>query len=709
MHARGLLNSQAIQYNMDWIWPYWVNRQFDPEDNSFVPRAFSLTHINLTHRNWTSVGRPGTDDLVLVDPAGLVTPLRDGWSLDFWVNDLDSSPRSPAESQSMEQTLRLDGAPEVITSVDFPRQSVNSTVRVEAESVCRNVDPVSLRCVVETRIRSDVEGWFTVALRPYNPEGVSTVNTVRSLPDRTGWMVLDEDRQTDVLFNPIPDRMVFSNYENGDVSNKFPDPETSEGNECSLGMANAGAVYRLEAGQEMTVRTLIPLGKNSSPGQSVSIHSNNMESWEGVLQGSCRLEVPDDRIQFLFESSKRTLITLSGEEIYPGSFTYKRFWFRDATYMLDALLALGYKDRVRRVLESYPERQQRNGYFCSQKGEWDSNGQVLWILRRFRRVSGERLPGNFKESIRSGAEWIRKKRLSRDLDEPHAGLLPAGFSAEHFGPNDYYFWDDFWSIAGLRAAADLLVNSADCYREEARSLLSSVERSLEFAPDGREDQAMPPSPYRSVDAGSVGNMVAGYPLRIYSAEDSRLIDTAEALREQHFVDGAFFQEMIHSGMNPYLSLHIAQVYLRAHRREFWPIVRSVAKLASPTGKWPEAVHPETGGGCMGDGEHGWAAADWILMIRNLFVREEGEQRLILGSGLPEEWLSPGTSLSLGPTGTRFGPVTVELSVGEEAIEISFESDPAYPTPEVEMKLVGYQNEFKQGNKFQTKLTRLNSH
>ena len=26
MQARGLINSQAIQHNMDWIWPYWVER-----------------------------------------------------------------------------------------------------------------------------------------------------------------------------------------------------------------------------------------------------------------------------------------------------------------------------------------------------------------------------------------------------------------------------------------------------------------------------------------------------------------------------------------------------------------------------------------------------------------------------------------------------------------------------------------------------------
>ncbi len=58
LHARGLINNQAIQHNLDWVWPHWVVRQFDPQDVSFIPRAFSLTHINLTHRNWTAVGLP---------------------------------------------------------------------------------------------------------------------------------------------------------------------------------------------------------------------------------------------------------------------------------------------------------------------------------------------------------------------------------------------------------------------------------------------------------------------------------------------------------------------------------------------------------------------------------------------------------------------------------------------------------------------------
>ena len=79
-HACGLFNSKAIQHNMDWVWPIGSSgsliRRTIP---SFSPRAFSFSHINLTHRNWTAVGLPELPVYPIVDPRGLVTPMHDGW------------------------------------------------------------------------------------------------------------------------------------------------------------------------------------------------------------------------------------------------------------------------------------------------------------------------------------------------------------------------------------------------------------------------------------------------------------------------------------------------------------------------------------------------------------------------------------------------------------------------------------------------------
>src|SRR4051812_5439891 len=111
-HARGLVNTKAIQNNLDWVWPYWVERQFNPGDESFIPRAFSFSHINLTHRNWTAVGLPDVPYYPIVDPRGLVTPIFDGCSLDFWFvpDDPKAAPLFPSrlEDDDFRQTLRLE-------------------------------------------------------------------------------------------------------------------------------------------------------------------------------------------------------------------------------------------------------------------------------------------------------------------------------------------------------------------------------------------------------------------------------------------------------------------------------------------------------------------------------------------------------------------------------------------------------------------------
>jgi hypothetical protein len=332
--------------------------------------------------------------------------------------------------------------------------------------------------------------------------------------------------------------------------------------------------------------------------------------------------------------------------------------------MLNAMLAAGLDRRCRRLLRTFFPRQNKSGYFKSQDGEWDSNGQVLWLVDRFQQLTDEALPFSWIEAVIKGADWIVQKRSPSNLKSPHAGLLPAGFSAEHLGPNDYYYWDDFWGLAGLTAAAHLAGrfesdNTRDRLQLEAASFRKAIFDSIAGIPEKRSRGAIPASPYRRMDAGAVGSLVADYPLQLTAPGDSQILNTIEFLLNNSFHSGGFFQDMIHSGINPYLTLCIAQTLLRNHDRRYRGLMETVASLASPTGQWPEAIHPHTGGGCMGDGQHGWAAAEWVMMVRNLFVREEGRQ-LIIGAGILPEWLEGERDIAFGPTPTPFGSVTIRI-------------------------------------------------
>ena len=173
------------------------------------------------------------------------------------------------------------------------------------------------------------------------------------------------------------------------------------------------------------------------------------------------------------------------------------------------------------------------------------------------------------------------------------------------------------------------------------------------------------SPYRRLDAGAIGSLAGGYPLQLQRPDDPRLLATVEFLMENCFFGGGFFQDMIHSGINAYLTLHVAQVLLRTGDPRFRDLMTAVAGMASPTGQWPEAIHPRNGGGCMGDGQHVWAAAEWMLMIRHCFLREE-EESLIMGEGIFPAWLAHDETLSFGPAPTVFGTVSMTLHTEKSA-------------------------------------------
>ncbi|MFH1061986.1 MAG: hypothetical protein V1747_03770 [Candidatus Omnitrophota bacterium] len=684
LHARGLINSLAIQHNLDWIWPYWVECQYDPRNKAFIPRSFSLTQINLTHRNWTALGIPDSSEFSIVDPRGLVTPCYDGWSIDAWIIPDEGLPLIPSRLSSVSQQLSMADGLCVQTESGLNKLKLQTKVRVIGSAQ----SPV---CQIQVKGSSEQAAWLVIALRPYNPEGVSFIHDIALLENQLGWQV---NRKDYVHFDISPDRSECSYYYHGDVYNHLSSPEDKKEMWCKVGMATAAVLYKLDPGLPREIIASVPLTKNKKEKQTgLDVQDTSKLAWEKSMQGACSLQIPDKHFQFLYDAAVRTMVLHSPREVYPGPYIYRRFWFRDAAFILYGLLSVGLKERVRRALDCFRSRQTVTGYFLSQEGEWDSNGEALWIMNQYCQMTGEAPPEEWKESILKAGKWICKKRLSSNLKFLHAGLLPSGFSAEHLGPNDFYYWDDFWGIAGLKAAASLCAAYKDnpkavYFASQADAFLDSVNQSLNKVDERLSSPAIPASPYRRMDTGAIGSLVASYPLRVFDSNDSRVLGTADFLMKNCLVHGGFFHDMTHSGINPYLTLHLAQVLLRAGDPSYFGLMQAVANLATPTGQWPESVHPRTGGGCMGDGQHVWAAAEWVLMIKNCFAREEGDQ-LILCSGIPQSWLEKNQTIKFGPALTVFGNIQILIKPQSKNILVEWQGQWLKKEPPIDIQLPGF--------------------
>jgi hypothetical protein len=283
------------------------------------------------------------------------------------------------------------------------------------------------------------------------------------------------------------------------------------------------------------------------------------------------LELPDERLAAAVDANRRFLLLLhDGDEITPGPSTYHRFWFRDAAYLLAALDCYGYHDEVAQVLRSYPGRQHADGFFFSQRKEWDANGAALHALvQHWRLTRDAALVESMVGPIAKGVHWIDRKRHARKANRNDAalrGLLPAGVSAEHLGPFDYFYWDDFWGVAGLRAGAELLraVGQDEAATEAERfaaSMWGDLERSLELTAERLGTIAIPAGPRRRIDSGAIGSLVACAPLDLLAPDDPRIAATVAVIRRRFMLDTvpatqedapdggrAFFQGISHTGL-----------------------------------------------------------------------------------------------------------------------------------------------------------------
>jgi hypothetical protein len=140
-------------------------------------------------------------------------------------------------------------------------------------------------------------------------------------------------------------------------------------------------------------------------------------------------------------------------------------------------------------------------------------------------------------------------------------------------------------------------------------------------------------------------------------------------------------------LGTYLTLQLAFVELesgdpRALRRLAW-----MTEASTSTATWPEAIHPQLGGGCMGDGHHGWAAADYLTFVRNLLVRDR-PRGLDLLTLLPPDWF--GHDLEVHDAPTHHGRLSYALRWHGERPALLWEltPHPAAPAGEVTLRAPG---------------------
>lgn len=401
--------------------------------------------------------------------------------------------------------------------------------------------------------------------------------------------------------------------------------------------------------------------------------------WEAMLSRGMRLEVPESKV---VETFKTSLIDdlLARDKIgnfyiqTANKFQYHRFYYRDAADITRMYDLTGYADLARQVLDFFGERQQPDGNFVSQAGQLDGWGEALYAYGQHYRITGDR---DFAErvfpSVMKAFGWLRN---ARGADPLH--LIPSTVIGDNEDIPGHLTGHNFLALAGLKNAivlAKALGRSDDAAAlarefDEYRATLLAVLRMVTAGTDGY----IPPALDGDPGGQDWGNLLAVTPEPILDPQDPMVTATLRRTQAKYqegimtYGDGRF--------LHHYLT--IKNTLTEVVRGEQEQAVRELYALLLHTSSthagFEYAVRP-WGARDFGSNlaPHGWFAAEYRTLLRNMLVREQGDELHLLSVVSPE-WISPGAEILVENAPTEFGQVNLRLqATGEGQARLSLDN------------------------------------
>jgi hypothetical protein len=638
-----------------------------------ISLGHSSSFINTNYRDWSAFGGIDCFSEGIVTKKGLVVPIIDGYGL--LVGVLTKNQVKYLSRDGDNQQELLDGhLPIIVNSWTINEQQYQQTVYGGKTG---NNEFGVLHFVKK---KQNDKTNLLLSIRPFNQEGVSLIKSITFRQKDHAVMI---NKEFAFQLSELPEKIAVGNYfQDGDSAKKVLelaqsyDPEQELTINCPVGVANMTFLFSNKL-EKVEVYFKMAKGPIQVPPTLEKIKA----SWKNKLALAPIIDTGNEEVNRLFYANLANLLLLVDPgTITPGPTEYHRFWCRDAAYLINALDKMGYCQYAEEALEQFIKRQTKEGFYYSHEGEYDSNGEGIWVLAEHAKFTSDLfwLEKQF-ESISKAADWLittRKREKEPTYEEDRAvikGLLPPGFSAEHLGPCDYFHWDNFWGVAGLREAKSVAYllekESYEKLDAEYQSYRSDLLASLSKMYD--KHSYLPVGPYREGDSAMIANLCASHPTRVLDANDSILSETTDFIYQQFTHKGGFFHEVAWNCYGSYLTMHLAQAFLEQNKEtKVAEIINWLTDHTSCTQGWAEGISPQTLNGGMGDSPHGWASADWIHLIRNMFAYETADKKLKLFSGFPIQLLQKGVRAE--GMDTHFGKLDLQAKIVNKTFTIKID-------------------------------------
>jgi hypothetical protein len=404
--------------------------------------------------------------------------------------------------------------------------------------------------------------------------------------------------------------------------------------------------------------------------------SRQMRYWQRFDSRAIQLYVPERKVRDEFYASLANI----GLARYPAAaggwvqtvnkLQYNAFWLRDGAIIANALDLAGLHQLAAQDLRFFLSWQQPDGLFMSRPQQYDGFGEALWAIGAHALDTRDRVfAQRMLVPLIAALAWFEQDRQT----EPW-GLMPASTPGDDELTTGHITGDDFWAAAGIREAIGLarLAGRPDLaaqWTADLRAFTADLLARLAQA-EAKTGGWIPPS--LEANGGEAwGNLWASYPVQVLPPQDPAVTATLA-----HVI--AHFRE----GIATYYGGTVLHDYLGF--RVFETELLSGQQRAVIAGLYSELAHTTATNGGFELGvrrgaprvidqdlaPHGTFAAEYVALLRNMLVREQGNE-LVLMSAVSPRWLRPGDRISVLNADTTRGRISYSLRASRGGAVLSW--------------------------------------
>lgn len=430
----------------------------------------------------------------------------------------------------------------------------------------------------------------------------------------------------------------------------------------------------LQPGQEYTLVfkvPVIPVGPGTSleAVQNASFdtyHDRVVSFWEDILHQGMRLSVPEKKVSDTFYASlvydliARNKIGAHYIQTV-NDLHYHSFYLRDSSDIVHSYDVTGYPAIGRQVLDFFSQSQLPNGNFLSQPGQYDGWGETLWAYGQHFRITHDRaFAEQVYPSIVRAVAWLKQARAADPLHlMPASNVLDNEYLPGHITGYNFLALDGLHEAVHMAQALGKTQDAADFQSEYNDYRAAFLKRLDEVT--AKTGGYIPPALDGNNGGQDWGNLLGTYPEHVLAPDDPRITATLKTTQAKYregimtYGDGRW--------LHHYLTIKntLTEVIRADQQQAVRELYAVLLHTSSTQAGFEFAIRPWGDRNFEGNlSPHGWFAAEYRTLLRNMFVREDG-RNLHLLSVLSPEWVGAGKQVAVSQLPTNFGTVNLSLS------------------------------------------------